>query len=447
MDFIANQEDQIQEMLRAIGVESIQDLFSEIPESLLCPSPVEDDGLSEFEGLRYMETLGAKNSFPSYDNYLGAGCYEHHVPALVGAICSKSKFLTAYTPYQGEVSQGMLQVIFEFQSAICALTGLDVANASLYDGASACAEAVLMAMRVNKRRQKVLIAESLHPHYRAVVDQYLAMQEVAIETIPLKDNGSLDFDAYQHSMDENTVGVLLPYPSFFGGVEDILAFSAKAAECGALTIVSANPLTYGLFRSAAELGADIAVGDTQPLGIPMQFGGPHVGYMACRKGLMRQVPGRLVGESLDKGGKRCFVLTLQAREQHIRREKATSNICSNQALAALASLVAMLWLGKQGMRELALTNYQRAQYLQEGLSQIPGVTLVTDGQTFNEFTVELNRPIDEVIACFREKKIEAGLPLKRYYPNRNQQLLIAVTETKSKEQLDHYLDTAREILG
>lgn len=445
MDFIANSETQVQEMLATIGIDDVSELFQDIPEALRCSAPAEDDGISEYEGLRLMEGLAAKNSFPQRDNYLGAGCYEHHVPAIVSAICSKSNFLTAYTPYQGEASQGMLQAIYEFQTAVCALTGLDMANASLYDGASACAEAALMALRHQRKRNKILVAGTLHPHYRALIDQYLSSHEVIIETVPATEGGGLDSDKLTEMLDSDTACVIFQYPNFFGTLEDIKALTPAIQEAGALTVISANPMVYGLFASAGELGADIAVGDTQPFGVPMQFGGPHVGYMACRKALMRQMPGRLVGETLDTEGKRSFVLTLQAREQHIRREKATSNICSNQALAALASLVGMLWYGKEGAKELALTNYQRASYLKEGLSGLPGVRVLNSGTIFNEFTVEFQKPITELQAAFREAGIEPGLALESYFPERKGQLLVAVTEVKSKEQLDRYLEIAREV--
>ena len=429
MDFVSNQEPQIKEMLKAIGVANIDELFSDVPEKLRLPPPGTDDGLSEYEGMRLMESIAAKNTFQNYDNYLGAGSYEHHVPTLVNAICSKSEFLTAYTPYQAEASQGMLQSIFEFQSAVCALTGLDVSNASVYDAASACAEALLMALRHQKKRTKILVARSLHPHYRGVVDQYLKSQEeLTIETIPYLSDGRIDTDTLYQYLDENTAAVLLQYPNFLGVIDDIKPIAQKIKELGALTILCANPLVYGLYASAGELGADIAVGDCQPFGIPMQFGGPYAGYMACRQELMRQLPGRIVGETVDTQGRRGFVLTLQAREQHIRREKATSNICTNQALAALASLIAMLWYGKKGIQKLALTNFQRASYLKSH------VKTTGDAPTFNEFVVKFDKPIEEVLTQYRKHQIEPGYPLDDHT------LLVCVTETKTKEQLDQYIE-------
>lgn len=448
MDFVSNQEAQIADMLAVIGISRVEELFTAIPEKLRLAKPTLDDGLSEYEGLCFMEDLASKNTFQRFENYLGAGAYEHHVPALVGAICAKSEFLTAYTPYQAEISQGMLQVIFEFQSAICALTGLDVSNASLYDGASACAEGLLMALRLQKRT-KIVVAGTLHPHYRAVVKQYLDCHDVHIEEIPFESNGKVDLKKMDTLFDGDTAAVLIQSPNFFGVIEDVSAISQRAKEKGILTVLCANPLAYGIYASAAELGADIAVGDCQPLGLPLQYGGPYVGYIACRQEYVRQMPGRIVGETVDTEGNRGFVLTLQAREQHIRREKATSNICTNQALAALASLVAILWYGKEGMRKLALTNFQRTSYLKAELAKLSGLTLLTgDLPLFNEFAVKFSLPINEVQAYFREQKIEPGLDLGRYYPNSpalKGYMLVCVTETKSKKQLDRFIEVAQKL--
>lgn len=447
MDFISNQEYQIKAMLEIIGVANIDELFSDIPQNLRLASPEEDDGLSEYEGMRLIQEIAAKNSFVHFINYLGAGAYEHHVPALVNAICSKSEFLTAYTPYQAEASQGMLQAIFEFQSAICALTGMDVANASLYDGANACVESLLMSLRLQKGRNKVVLAKSLHPHYRAIIEQSLSSHGTQIEYIPYTPDGLLDKGMVNSLIDDNTAAVLLQSPSFFGVIDDVPAVSAKAKSHEALTIVCANPLSYGLFASANELGADIAVGDVQPLGLPLQFGGPYVGYLACRQDLVRQMPGRLVGETVDTQGRRGFVLTLQAREQHIRREKATSNICTNQALAALATLVGMLWYGKNGIRRLALTNYQRTAFLKNKLEMVPGVKMMSSAPFFNEFPVHFGHSVSEVLQHFRQNGIEPGIDIGRFFPELDGYFLVAVTETKSKEMLNHYVQVAKKLGG
>lgn len=445
MDFISNRDPQIQAMLAAIGISRVDELFNAIPPSIKLARPSIDDGLSEFEGMRSMESIAARNTFPSLTNYLGAGAYEHHVPALVGAICSKSEFLTSYTPYQPEISQGMLQAIFEFQSVMCALTGMDAANASLYDAATACAEALLMALRFHKERNQVVVASSVHPHYRAVIEQFLNSHGTVIEWIPFNAGGTLDPKAASSFITEKTAAVLLQYPNFFGVIDEIKPITALAKSHGALSIICANPLVYGLYASARELGADIAVGDTQPFGLPLQFGGPYVGYLSCTQELIRQMPGRIVGETVDLEGKRGFVLTLQAREQHIRREKATSNICTNQALAALASLVAILWYGKKGIKKLALTNYQRTAYLKAELEKIKGVNMMGHAPFFNEFAFSVGRPFHEVEAFFREHDIAVGVDLGRYYPNLEGMILANVTETKSKTQLDDYVKTAYKL--
>jgi len=449
MDFISNTKWQIQEMLATIGVERIEDLFSEIPEKLIIPRPSVDDGVSEYDGMRLMESIAAENTAPSYDNYLGAGSYEHHVPALVGPIISRSEFLTAYTPYQAEASQGLLQAIFEFQSAVCGITGLDIANASVYNGASACVEAILMTLRVRKKRAKILISESLHPHYRAVINQHFANTiragEVEIMTIPMNASGAITPSSISKHLNDQVAAILLQYPSFIGRIDDLATCFSMAQENGTLSIVCANPLAYGLFQSADELGADIAVGDLQPLGMPMQFGGPYVGYMACREALTRQMPGRLVSETIDTQGRRGFVLALQAREQHIRREKATSNICSNQNLTAMAALITLLWYGPIGLKKLAITNYQRAAYLRNELSKISSIEVIhKEEPTFNEFILRFDKPVKDVVACFKNSGIIPGLDLSKIYKQYTNCLLVAVTETKSKEQLDRYIAAARE---
>lgn len=442
MDFISNQTPQIEEMLEFLQVKSIDELFDSIPPSLKLKSPMLDDSLSEFEGMRLMEELAAKNSFSSFESYLGAGSYEHHVPALAGAVCSKSGFLTSYTPYQAEASQGMLQIIFEFQSAICALTGMDAANASVYDGASACAEAILMALRLNQPRRKLLVAESLNPHYRAVIDQYLLGHDCTIEAVSFNDSFQTPCETFSELIDEETAAILIQSPNFFGTLENVKEISIAAKKAGALTILCANPLSYGIYASASEAGADIAVGDCQPFGHSLQFGGPYVGYMACRKEFVRQLPGRIVGETVDTKNRRGFVLTLQGREQHIRREKATSNICTNQSLAALASLVSLLWYGKEGVPALALTNFQRTSYLRDRLSRISTIKVNRSLPIFNEFAVDFNQPVAKVQAHFRKENIEPGLALGRYFPFLSTSFLICVTETKSLKQLDRYVKIA-----
>ena len=446
MDFVANQEPQIQEMLKVIGVDSIDELFSSIDASLKLPPPLLDDGYSELEGKRRIESLAKKNTFVNFDSYLGMGSYDHYLPAITSTICQKSGFLTSYTPYQAEASQGSLQAMFEFQTAISLLTGMEIANASLYDGASACAEALLMALRYKKQSKNVLIAEALNPHYRLVTDQYLENvsknQKLQVKTIPFVSSGALDITILEKEINQETAAFLVQSPNVLGGLEDLELISSICKEKEVLLIVSGNPLSFGLFNPPGKWGADISVGDLQPLGASMQFGGPYAGYLACSKKLMRQMPGRVVGETKDSNGNIGYVLTQQAREQHIRRQKATSNICTNQSLVALASLVTMMWYGKEGLRELALINYQRAHYLQEALKKIPGVKVIGGERFFNEFAVCF--PVDReiVLSTFRERGIEVGVSLDDYYPQLKGYFLVAVTEKKTKEQLDHFIACA-----
>lgn len=375
MDFISNQATQIQEMLEAIGIATIEELFTAIPDQIKQMRPSLDDGLSELEAFGLMKAISLENTFPTMDSYLGAGAYLHHVPALVSAITSRSEFLTSYTPYQAEASQGFLQAIFEYQSAIAALTGLDASNAGVYDGASAAAESLLMTLRVQKEKRRVLIAESVHPNYRAVMEQYVRELNIEIVDIPYTSQGKIDFSIFRSLLNADTASVCVQSPNFFGIVEEMHDLSEDAHKHQALFIACGNPLAYALFQAPGEFAADISAGDTQPFGLPLHFGGPYAGYISCRKNLIRQLPGRIVGQTKDREGNKGFVLTLQAREQHIRREKATSNICTNQALATLAALVAMLWYGPEGLHRLALTNYQRAHYLSQELSKIPGFTV------------------------------------------------------------------------
>lgn len=440
MDFIGNKEAQIKEMLQVLGLSDVMELFQDVPSQLILKGVKHDDGISEYEGIRHLEKLADKNTFCHYESYLGAGAYEHHIPAIVPAICGKSEFLTSYTPYQAEASQGTLQAIFEFQSAICALTEMDVANASVYDGASACAEALLMALRCRPERHKVIVAESLHPHYLEVIKVYLDRENIQVELVPFSDDeGLLDFESLEKLLDANTAGILIPYPNFFGCIEDIKSVVQLAKKNDSLTILCANPLVYGLYASAGELDVDIAVGDCQPLGIPLQFGGPYAGYMACKDNYLRQLPGRIVGKTVDREGKDGFVLTLQAREQHIRREKATSNICTNQTLASIASLISLLWYGKEGIKKLSAANFTRASYLREQLLEIPGIAPFGTSDIFNEFCLKLSFPIDKVLKHFKDENIIAGIDVGNFFPKYHNVLLIAVTETKSKKQLDDYV--------
>lgn len=442
MDFVSNQNPQIEEMLHDLGIDHIDTLFSAIPKEIKHPPPLNNDGLSEAEVFKLMDAISCENRIDRV-NYIGAGAYQHYIPAIVSAITSRSEFLTSYTPYQPEISQGILQATFEFQSAIAALTGMQIANAGVYDGASACAEAALMALRIQKGRKRVLLAESLHPSYRKVVELYLKGLNADCLLIPYNNEGFLDEKAYKQLINSDTACVLIQSPNFFGCLEEMPKWSQIAKNDQALFISCGNPLTYALLQTPHEFGADIAVGDCQPFGLPLQFGGPYIGYMTCKEEFVRQLPGRIVGMTQDNKKQRGFVLTLQAREQHIRREKAVSNICTNQALASLASLITMMWYGPHGLKNLAITNYQRTHYLKQNLSQISGFN--TWNNHFNEFTLQI--PCDEkhFLNHFHLHGIEPGLALSRFYPNLRNHFLVCVTELKSLQELNQYIEVAKTL--
>ncbi|MFN4173498.1 MAG: aminomethyl-transferring glycine dehydrogenase subunit GcvPA [Parachlamydiaceae bacterium] len=430
MDYAANQKEQIDKQLKFLGIESIEKLFEAVPRSLLQKAPKEDDGLSEMEAFQKIVSIGKKNKFPEYKNYLGGGSYEHYVPAIVSFIAQNSAFLTSYTPYQAEAAQGYLQAMFEYQSAITTLTQMDVAIGSVYDGASASSEAVLMALRVHPNRRKVIFASTINPRYQGVIDQYIKGLGIESVFIPAKDDKSLDFDALKTAIDSNTAAIVVQSPNYLGLIEDVKQVSEIKRD--ALLIMIANPMSFGLYAAPGELGVDISVGDTQPFGIPLQFGGPYAGYMAAKSAYVRQLPGRIVGETTDSKGERGFVLVLQTREQHIRREKATSNICTNQALMSLSTLVSLLWYGKEGLPKLAKLNYERAMYLKTGLEKMGFKTI--PGPIFNEFWVGISN-----LKPFKEKKIAPGIVHQNG-------LIVAVTETKTLEDLDLYLNAAKESL-
>lgn len=429
MDYISNKEPQVQEMLKELGINSIEELFSDIPPSLMLKPPSHDDGIAEYEGLKMMEALGEKNRYSRFDSYLGAGAYPHQIPSLVPSITSRGEFLTSYTPYQAECSQGNLQALFEYQSAFCTLTGLEVSNGSLYDGASAAAESLLMAFRIHKERKVAYVSPNIHPHVKAVIELYFKGREEKI--------------LFEESVSEEAAALLLSYPDFFGEVIDPSPLFEEAKKVGAIPILYANPLIYGLFKNGKDVGAEVCVGDGQPLGLGLNYGGPYVGYMTSLKKYVRQMPGRIVGKTVDSKGREAYVLTLQAREQHIRREKATSNICTNQALAALTTLITMAWYGKEGLRELALANYQRAHYLHEKLLKTKLFSPFSKNEFFNEFTLKCNANMDKVLAHFQSENILPGLNLERLDHQMKGHLLINVTEIKSKEQLDRYIAVAQ----
>ncbi|MED0685769.1 aminomethyl-transferring glycine dehydrogenase subunit GcvPA [Anoxybacillus ayderensis] len=428
-------EEDKQQMLETIGVQSIDELFSDIPESVRFQGEYNiKPAKSEPELMKELMALAAKNAdMKTYTSFLGAGVYDHYIPTIVDHVISRSEFYTAYTPYQPEISQGELQAIFEFQTMICELTGMDVANSSMYDGGTALAEAALLSAAHTKKK-KVLLSNAVHPEYRDVVKTYAKGPGLEVVDIPYK-NGVTDLDALQAEMNEDVACVIVQYPNFFGQIEPLKEIEPIAHAHKGMFVVASNPLALGVLTPPGQFGADIVVGDAQPFGIPAQFGGPHCGYFAVKSALMRKIPGRLVGQTTDEEGRRGFVLTLQAREQHIRRDKATSNICSNQALNALAASVAMTALGKKGVKEMATMNIQKAHYAKEAFVN-HGFDVLFTGPFFNEFVVRLNKPVAEVNKKLLEKGIIGGYDLGRDYPELQNCMLIAVTELRTKEEID-----------
>lgn len=425
------------EMLSSIGVEKVDELFSDIPESVRFKGEYKiKPAKSESALMKELSNLASKNAdLTRYTSFLGAGVYDHYQPVIVDHVISRSEFYTAYTPYQPEISQGELQAIFEFQTMICELTGMDVANSSMYDGATALAEAAMLAAG-QTRRNKILLSNTVHPEARDVVKTYAKGQRVEVVEIPYKD-GITDIDALKELISDDVAGVIVQYPNFFGRIEPLKEMEEVIHQAKSMFIVSSNPLALGALTPPGQLGADIVTGDAQPFGIPTSFGGPHCGYFAVTNKLLRKVPGRLVGQTVDEDGKRGFVLTLQAREQHIRREKATSNICSNQALMALAASVAMTALGKKGTKDMAIQNIQKAHYAKQLLKQ-KGLEIVFDGPSFNEFVVKLPTSYKEMNDKLFEKQIIGGYDLGHTYPELKDHMLVAVTELRTKEEIDAF---------
>jgi glycine dehydrogenase subunit 1 len=440
--YLPHTQDDRKVMLDTVGVKSFSELIAHIPETLRINGLDIKEGLSEVELVKAVSDLADKNTpASSMRSFLGGGSYRRYVPSVVPQIISRSEFATAYTPYQPEVSQGSLQVIYEFQTAICLLTGMDVANASMYDGPTACAEAGLMAARLTSGK-KLCVLRSVNPEYRMVAHAYA--KAVGLDWQVIDNSGETP------EFDSDTAGLIVSYPNFFGCFEDMDKLSTNVKKAGGLFIVVTDPIALSILTPPAELDADIVVGDAQPCGNFLSFGGPSAGYMACKKEFVRQLPGRLAGMTVDKSGKRAFTLTLQTREQHIRRARATSNICTNQALNALAMLVYLCLTGKNGLAELATVSVKRAHYLFEKLVKIEGVKPVFDQPFFNEFALSLKAPVDKVLELMQGRGYLAGIALARLYPEYPQLkngLLTAVTEMNSLEELDGFADTLKEVLA
>lgn len=437
MSYVLNTGPDQQAMLEKIGAVSLEELFAFIPSELRLGRPLQvPPALCEIELQRHMVALAKENN--SADDavcFLGGGSYDHFIPAVVDAIAGRSEFYTAYTPYQAEASQGSLQAFFEYQTLICQLTGMDVANASLYDGGSAVAESVLMALSIHPKRTKVLVAESVHPEYRQTLTTYQANLSTKPVVLPTPE-GFLDPDTLRKAIDDETLCVIVQHPNFFGGLEEVEALAKICHERGGLFIVSFDPISLGILKRPGQYGADIAVAEGQCLGNPMVYGGPYLGIMACREEFVRKIPGRLVGQTTDRNGKRCWVLTLQTREQHIRREKATSNICTNQGLFALRAAAYLAALGPQGLKETASLCVRKAHYLADRLQQIPGVDLRFKRPFFKEFTIQVPGGVPGMLSRFLQKGYHAGLHLGGWYPALGNCLTLAVTEKRTREDMD-----------
>jgi glycine dehydrogenase subunit 1 len=438
MPYIPTTDSQKAEMLKTIGVNSIEDLFVDIPKEFRFPNINIDESLSESEVLRDMQELANQNVHSAACKwFLGAGAYDHFIPSAVGALSSRGEFLTSYTPYQPEVSQGTLQSIFEYQTMICELTGMDVVNASHYDGAASLAEAVLMAVRIDEARNLVLLPEALHPEYKEVIKTYLAAFNVIIEEYNTSPKAAAE------KAGNNLAAAIASYPDFFGIVPEMDGAAEAIHEKGGLFIVHADPIMLGLFTSPGELGADIVTAEGQSLGNELSYGGPYLGIMAVTNALMRKIPGRIVGVANDTKNRRGFVLTLAAREQHIRREKAVSNICSNQGLAALRTCIYLCLMGKNGMKQVAELCWHRSHYAAKQIAAIPGCK-VADGIFFKEFVVTLSCNAETLAEKLFAKNIVAGFPLSRYFPDRENEILICVTEKNSKSDIDDLVAAIRE---
>lgn len=442
MRYLSTSSEQQALMLKVLGLHSVEDLLTSIPESIRLRSPLDlPPALSEPELLARFGELEAGNA-PRILSFLGAGVNQHFIPLVIDSLCSRGEFLTSYTPYQAEISQGTLQAVFEYQTLICQITGMEISNASMYDGSSALAEAVLMARRISGRR-RVLLARTVHPEYRTVVDTVTRHQDLTIQTVGHGEDGRLDPAELETLLGEDVAALVVQSPNFLGNLEPLEVLGDLCRRQGALLLVNiAELLSLGIVRPPGSAGADIVCGEAQSLGIPPGFGGPHVGFLATREKFVRNLPGRLVGQTVDRRGQRGYVLTLATREQHIRREKATSNICTNQNLTALMVTLFCSLLGRKGLRELAIQNVAKAQYGLAALRE-SSVEILFEGPRFNEFVFRLNRPYEEVAEGFHAAGVVPGLPLGQYDPRLRNALLVSITETKSRKDIDRLVELVK----
>jgi len=447
MNYISLSDKDKKEMLDKIGISTVDELFDSVPENIKLKRLLNvPTALSEHELVDKLKEIAEKNKNAGLLSFLGAGAYQHYIPAVVDYLSSRGEFVSPYTPYQPEVSQGTLQVIFEFQTLICQLTGMDIANASLYDGASGAAEAVLMANRLT-RKEKILVASTLHPQYRQVIKTYTRNLGLSIEEIDFVNSGKIDTEQLLKKIDEETAAVVCQSPNFFGIVEDIQTISDIAHKKNALSVcVVSEALSLSILEPPGKLGADIVTGEAQAFGMPLSFGGPYLGFMACSEKYLRQFPGRIAGQTKDVDGKKGYVLTLSTREQHIRRERATSNICTNQALCLLRATIFLETLGKCGLRDMAAHNLYKADYARQKISEVKGVEARFSGISFNEFVLSFNRPWVEIESSLREKLIIGGYDLQKDYPGLKNCALFCVTEMHKKEDIDKLVEILDEIL-
>jgi len=441
--YLPQTEKDIQEMLKVIGVDSVNDLFKDIPEEILQKTPLNiPKGIAEYEVSKRMTELSQKNRQGL--SFMGCGSYDHIIPSVVGHVLQMPNFYTAYTPYQAEISQGILQSIFEFQTLVCELTGMEVSNASLYDDHTAASEAITMAVNTRKKADRILVSGTIHPNTRAVIETFFSDIPVKIEEIKTE-NYVTSLDALKDMIDETVAAVLIQTPNFYGWTEDLTGLADLVHENKALLIISSNPMSLGVLKSQADWGADIAIGGTQPFGLSTYFGGPSVGYISTGTKLTRKMPGRIVGQTKDVDGNRAFVLTLQAREQHIKRERATSNICSNQALAAMGSGIYLSTVGWKGLKEASTQSFQKAHYLYKRLTEELGLKAVAVQDFFNEFTL-LIPEADKVLADMESQGIFAGVGIGQFFPDLKDAVTIAVTEKRTKEEMDAYVDLMKRVL-
>jgi len=439
--YVPNTKQEQQEMLQTIGVKSMKELFRAIPEEVYLERPLKLlQGLPELSVRKRLSELAGKNQV-FHNIFRGAGAYNHYIPSIVKQITSKEEFVTAYTPYQAEISQGILQSIFEYQTMICELTGMDVSNASVYDGATAAAEAVIMCKE--RKKYKAIISETVHPQIIETIKTYCSGTDTEVIIAPAKD-GVTDLDILEQLIDAETACILLQQPNYYGQLEDGDSAGRLAAEHDVRFILSCNPISLGLLKTPVEYGADIAVGEGQPLGIPLSFGGPYLGFMATTEKYMRRLPGRIVGETLDNRGQRAFVLTLQAREQHIRREKASSNICSNQALCAMTAAVYLDAMGRKGLAQAAELSMSKAHYLADKLCELEGFELVYPGEFFNEFVTTCPGSVDKLLSALEQRGILGGYPLSG---KEEGHILWCATEMNTKEEIDTLINVIKEVAG